>query len=175
MASISVKTFNRTFIDEAENQAKVRPIQRILRKIQISRVPQELSSFMADHNGIRVSYEIWPFHKDAFKGVKRGDCAWPHEEGNVFGPLIGWFQWSGKDNDKFWLGKIKNSLDKLRQIAVQQKCTTENLPVYLSIALEGTSAKDIYRDHYEELERIRHECDPDKVMGLAAGFSIGSE
>jgi len=130
---------------------------------------------MKDNQGVRVSFEIWPFHKNAFNGVKRGDSAWPHEKGQVFGPLVGWFEWSGRDNDKFWLDKIAASLEKLRKVALEEKCTTEDLPMYLNIALEDTSVKTIYRDHYEKLKRIRHECDPNDVMGLAAGFVIGAK
>jgi hypothetical protein len=127
---------------------------------------------MKKHQGIRASFEIWPFHKDAFNGVRREDSAWPHEEGNVFGPLVGWFEWSGKDNDKFWLKEIAQALEKLRQVALKEKCATENLPMYLNITLENTSVKDIYRDRYEELKRLRREYDPHNVMGLAAGFVI---
>jgi hypothetical protein len=127
---------------------------------------------MKVYKGIRVSYEIWPFHRDAFKGIKRGDAAWPHEEGKVFGPLVGWFEWSGRENDKFWLDKIAKSLDTLRKVALEEKCATEDLPSYLNITLESTSVKDIYRDHYEKLKRLREECDPSDVMGMAAGFVI---
>lgn len=154
MACIMVTTYTRTLIDEAEKHAKV------------------LSLLMAANQGIRVSFEIWPFHKNAFNGVRREDSAWPHEEGKVFGPLVGWFEWSGKDNDKYWLEKISNSLKELRKVALKENCTTENLPMYLNITLEDTSVKDIYRDHYEELKRLRHKYDPNNVMGLAAGFVI---
>jgi len=127
---------------------------------------------MKNHKGVRVSFEIWPFHKDAFNGVEQGDSAWPHEEGNVFGPMVGWFEWSGRDKDEFWLDKISASPEKLRKVALEEKCTTEDLPSYLNITLEDTSVKAIYRDHYEKLKSIRRECDPNDVMGLAAGFVI---
>jgi len=154
MACIMVSTYTRTLMDEAEKQAK------------------ELSSLMLANRGTRVSFEIWPFHKKAFDGIRREDSAWPHEEGNVFGPLVGWFEWSGKGNDEYWLKNIANSLAALRKVALQEKCTTENMPVYLNITLEDTPVKDIYRDHYEALKPLRRECDPNNVMGLAAGFVI---
>jgi hypothetical protein len=130
---------------------------------------------MVANKGIRVSYEIWPFHKNAFNGIKRGDSAWPHEEGKVFGPLVGWFEWSGKDNDKYWLEQISNSLRVLHQVALKENCTTVDLPMYLNITLEDTSVKDIYRDHYEELKLLRRVYDPNDVMGLAAGFVIDAK
>jgi len=175
MAGIVVKNYNRILINAAEEQARVRQSHPTFQKIDFSLISQVLSSGMLENQGIRVSLEIWPFHKDAFKGVKREDSAWPHEEGKVFGPLVGFFEWSGKDKDEYWLGKITESLEKLRQVALEQECTTEDLPVYLNIALENTPVKAIYRDRYEQLERLRHECDPNNVMGSAAGFVIGAQ
>jgi hypothetical protein len=131
-----------------------------------------LSGFLEEKQGTRASFEIWPFHKNAFNGVKRKDSAWPHEEGKVIFPLIGWFEWSGEANDKFWLAKITNALEELRNVALTEKCTTADLPVYLNIALEDTPVKDIYRDNYKWLKDLRGLCDPDNVMGLAAGFVI---
>lgn len=127
---------------------------------------------MEAHQGVRVNFDIWPFHKDAFKGVKREDCAWPHEEGNVFGPIVGWFEWSGGENDEFWLTEIAKALEELRKVALEEGCTTEDMPMYLNIALEDTPVNDIYRDHYEELKLLRSKYDPNNVMGLAAGFVI---
>jgi hypothetical protein len=143
---------------------------------------QELSTYLEKNNGTRASFEIWPFHKDAFDGVKQGDSGWPHEAGNVIFPLIGWFEWSGEANDKFWLTKISNALEELRNVALREKCTTKNMPVYLNIALEddpvkgtsvkGTSVKDVYRDNYGWLKELRAVYDPDNVMRLAAGFVV---
>ena len=127
---------------------------------------------MPDHNGIRASFKIWPFHKDAFNGITTNDSAWPHEEGKVFGPLIGWFEWSGEENDKFWLNEIKKALKTLHEVALEEKCTTDGLPIYLNITLESTLAKDIYGVNYDKLKVIRNTYDPKNVMGQAAGFII---
>ena len=124
------------------------------------------------HNGRRASFELWPFHKDAFDGITLDDSAWPHEEGNVFFPLIGWFEWLGKENDDFWLREIKTALEKLHEVALEEGCTTNDLPIYLNIALESTSAQAIYGVNYDELKDIRDKYDPRNVMGKAAGFII---
>ena len=124
------------------------------------------------HNGIRASFEIWPFHKDSFTGIKRGDCAWPHEEGKVYGPLVGWFEWSGKANDDLWLTEIRKALGIIHEVALREGCTTNGVPMYLNITLESTSARDIYRDNYDDLKRLRNNYDPANVMGQAAGFII---
>jgi len=154
MASISVTNFTLKFIDEAENQAK------------------KLADMMPGHNGRRSSFEIWPFHKDSFNGIKTKDSAWPHEEGKVFGPLVGWFEWSGAENDGFWLTEIKKALDKLHEVALEEGCTIDGLPNYLNITLEKTSVKDIYTVNYDDLKVTRNKYDPTNVMGQAAGFII---
>ena len=115
---------------------------------------------------------MWPFHKNSFNGITTKDSAWPHEEGKVFGPLVGWFEWTGEENDQFWLTEIKKSLDALHDVALQEKCTTNDLPHYLNISLESTSVKDIYGVNYNELKDIRKKYDPENVMGQAAGFII---
>jgi Berberine and berberine like len=127
---------------------------------------------MPSHNGRRSSFEIWPFHKDSFNGITIKDSAWPHEEKNVFGPLIGWFEWSGAENDDFWLAEIKKALEKLHDVALEEGCTTNDLPIYLNITLESTSAQEIYGVNYDELKDIRSKYDPTNVMGQAAGFII---
>ncbi|KAF8684877.1 hypothetical protein AX14_004084 [Amanita brunnescens Koide BX004] len=154
MASISVTGFTHKLLDEAEKQAK------------------ELANMMKAHNGRRASFEIWPFHKNSFNGIKQEDCAWPHEEGKVFGPLIGWFEWSGRENDGFWLAAIRNALSELQGVAVSEGCATDDLPIYLNIALEDTPVEHIYRSNYDELKGLRQKYDPDNVMGQAVGFII---
>ena len=102
---------------------------------------------MSGHNGRRVSFEIWPFHKDFFNGITPEDSAWPHKEGKVSGPLIGLFEWSEKGNDDFWIPEIKKTLEKLHEVALEEGCTTK-------------------------LKAIRNKHDPKNVMGQAAGFII---
>jgi len=154
MASIMVTTYTLKLLDEAEKQAK------------------KLANLMPNHDGKRVSFEIWPFHKDAFNGITTRESAWPHEQGKVSGPLVGWFEWTGKENDAFWLGEIKNALETLRDVALREGCTIKGLPIYLNITLENTLVKDIYGVNYGELKGIRNKYDPTNVMKQAAGFLI---
>ena len=127
---------------------------------------------MSGHSGSRVSFEIWPFHKNAFNGITPKDSAWPHEEGKVSGPLVGWFEWTGERNDAFWLGEIKKALESLHEVALKEGCTTKGLPIYLNITLENTSVKDIYSVNYDGLKAVRKKYDPTNVMKQAAGFII---
>lgn len=126
---------------------------------------------MKDHNGIRVSFDMCQLHWSAFNGVRREDSAWPHEEGKVFGPLVGEFEWSGEENDHFWLTAIDNAQNAL-QIVASKIPENRNLPKYLNQALENISVEDIYQDHLEPLKVLRQKYDRDNVMGLAKGFII---
>lgn len=132
---------------------------------------QVLSQFMETYKGIQMSFEIWPFHKDAFKSIDRKHAAWPHGEEKVFGSLVGWFEWSGRANDEFWLSRIKVALSRLK--AVASDCPeNRHLPINVNWAPEDTPLKSIYRDNLKELQSLRNKYDPDNVMGLAKGFVI---
>lgn len=132
---------------------------------------QALSLSMEKHHGTRVSFDMCQLHKDAFNGVKRGDSAWPHEEGLVFGPLVGEFEWIGEENDEYWLKAIENA-QSLLQIVASKIPENRDLPKYLNEALEDTLVEDIYRDNLEQLKALRQIYDQDNVMGMAKGFVI---
>lgn len=126
---------------------------------------------MKEHNGIRVSFDMCQVHKDAFNGVKRGDSAWPHEEGKVFGPLVGEFEWIGEENDEYWLTAIQNAQNSLQTVASKMP-ENRDLPRYLNELLEDTTIEQIYQDHVEPLKALRQKYDQNNVMGLARGFVI---
>jgi hypothetical protein len=44
-------------------------------------------------------------------------------------------------NNNFWLTEIKKALEKLREVALEEGCTTNGLPIYLNITLENTWQK----------------------------------
>ena len=60
----------------------------------------------------------------------------------------------------------------LHEVALEEKCTTDGLPIYLNITLESTLAKDIYGVNYDKFKVIRNTYDPKNAMGQAAGFII---
>jgi len=110
-------------------------------------------------------------HKDAFNGIKREDSAWPHEAGKVFGPLVGQFEWTGAENDQFWLTAIEKAQNALETVASKLP-QNRDLPKYLNEALDNTTVEDIYRDNLAQLKVLRQKYDQDNVMGLAEGFVI---
>ena len=61
--------------------------------------------------------------------------------------------------------QIRKALGILHEVALKEGCTTNGIPMYLNITLESISARDIYRDNYDDLKRLRNNYDPANVMG----------
>src|SRR3954470_1225859 len=118
---------------------------------------------MTRYNGRMVIAEIWPFHPSMFK--HSSPAAWPHESNKPNGPLVLYFVWDGEDNDEFWIARLKEALERIRQVALDEKCTTEGAAVHGNTALaEVTSVEDIYRDNLDRLRDLRKKYDPFDVM-----------
>ena len=104
---------------------------------------------MADHNGRMVVTEIWPFLPTMFD--QSVDSAWPHRRGEPNGPLVVYFMWEGSKNDGVWVDQMKEALACVRQVALEEGCTTNNVPVYCNTTLDViTTPKQIYRDHLDD-------------------------
>lgn len=130
-----------------------------------------------------VVADIWPFLPTMFKGS--ADSAWPHNDGEPNGPLLVYFMWEGKENDKAWIDQMKTALHHIHEIALQEKCTTNHAPVYCNTTLklgvkdfsspeqcERWHCEQIYRNNLADLSALRTKYDPDNVMGRTGGFRI---
>lgn len=118
-----------------------------------------------------VAADIWPFLPTMLK--KSVDSAWPHDGTEPNGPLSVYFVWEGVENDGLWVGQMKTALRHIHEIALQEKCTTDDAPVYCNTTLEDvTSLKQIYRHNLADLSALRTKYDPNNVMGRTGGFRI---
>jgi len=127
---------------------------------------------MDKHKGRVVVADIWPLLPTMVN--KKTDSAWPHMTGPN-GPLLVYFMWEGRENDAVWIKQMKTALDHIRQIAIEENCTTQDAPVYCNTALdhEGyTTVEKIYRNNLSDLRALRSIWDPDRVMDRAGGFRI---
>ena len=116
-----------------------------------------------------VVADIWPFLPTM--SDKSTDSAWPHKKPNGF--LIIYFMWDGAENDSVWIKQMTTALGHIREIALQENCTTPDAPVYCNTALDVTTTpQQIYRDHLVKLSQLRRKFDPHQVMDRTGGFRI---
>ncbi len=119
---------------------------------------------MEKYKGRVVVADIWPLLPTMVK--ENADSAWPHMAGPN-GPLLVYFMWEGSENDAVWIKQMKTALDHIRQIAIEEKCTTQDAPVYCNTALDHdgyTTVEKIYRNNLGDLRALRKILDPDRVM-----------
>lgn len=126
---------------------------------------------MKDRDGALVNINIWPFLPTSFDDSPPGS-AWPHGKGKFYGPLLAYFYWNKKDDDEFWIAKMKEALANLQEVAFREGCTTKHEPIYSNNALEDTPVGDIYKENLEWLGRVRAEYDPSNAMDRTGGFKI---
>jgi len=132
---------------------------------------KKASKSLKARNGKLVLIDVWPFLPTAFDKSPPGS-AWPHEKGKVVGPLLAYFLWDYEEDDEFWVETMQAVLTNLRKVALKEKCTTEDVPVYSNCSLGGTPVELIYRSNLEHLRKLRQVYDPKDVMGQAGGFKI---
>lgn len=132
---------------------------------------QEASRFLKGHSGLACFIKVWPFLSSIFD--KSPDhAAWPHKKGEVYGPCWAYFQWTDEREDRFWLEKMRNTLEALRKVAESEKVTSDDAPVYLNTTLEDTPVEKIYQKNLEHLKLMRGRYDPKGIMSLTGGFKI---
>ncbi|KAG8982311.1 hypothetical protein FRB94_002601 [Tulasnella sp. JGI-2019a] len=67
---------------------------------------------------------------------------------------------------------MKDTLKKVRDVALTEGCTKPDAPVYLNYSLQGTNVQDIYHTDLEKLGKLRKKYDENDVMGQTGGFKI---
>lgn len=68
---------------------------------------------------------------------------------------------------------MRESLQRLKQVAIEEGIYKDTFTAYPNYAISGTTAKELYGDqNAARLRSIRDQFDPDRVMDLAGGFSI---
>lgn len=126
---------------------------------------------MKDHYGIMVSIGVWPFLPGIFE-KSPSKAAWPHR-GKAFYPVVAEYMWAKNTGSSgFWIKEIKDALAAIYAVALEEGCTSPDLPIYSNTTLADTPLTDIYHDNLQVLSQIRQIYDPDNVMGRSGGFII---
>lgn len=117
------------------------------------------------------SIDVRPFLQSSFNNSPP-NAAWPHEPGKFVGPCIAFFQWVDEGEDKFWVKTMKDALEAVRRVAIEEGVTRDDAPVYLNVTLEDTPVEHIYRGNLQKLREVRARYDPDNFWSLTGGFRI---
>jgi hypothetical protein len=137
----------------------------------IVKAAEDSAARMKDHYGIMVSIGVWPFLPDIFD-KSPSKAAWPHR-GKAFYPVVAEYMWAKNTGSSgFWIKEIKDALATIYAVALEEGCTSPDLPIYSNTTLADTPLTDIYHDNLQVLSQIRQIYDPDNVMGRSGGFII---
>jgi hypothetical protein len=149
-----------------------------------------MGKIMALHGGESASYDIEPFTK---YGEFATDSAYPHDYSplpvSLSLPVMDWytscslsdiapqlnlyFAWANATEDAYWYGQMRESLERLKQVAIEDGIYGDHFTQYPNYALANTTSEELYgSQHAARLSRIRDIIDPDRVMDLAGGFAI---
>ena len=84
-----------------------------------------------------------------------------------------YFAWANPAEDEWWYARMRESIKKLKQVAIEEGIYLDSYTAYPNYAISGTTAEELYGDaNTARLRSIRNHFDPDRVMDLAGGFSI---
>lgn len=84
-----------------------------------------------------------------------------------------YFAWLSPAEDEWWYARMRESVQKLKQIAIEEGIYRDSFTTYPNYAIAGTTADELYgAGNAARLRSIRDRIDPDRVMDLAGGFSI---
>jgi hypothetical protein len=60
----------------------------------------------------------------------------------------------------------------IRELALQEGCTTSDAAEYYNLSLDNVTAQDIYRGNIPRLIALRQRYDPKQIMDRTGGFRI---
>ena len=129
---------------------------------------------MKDHYGIMVSIGVWP----VFFSLVYSEKVHPRLRGRIGARRS--TRWSQSTCGPKTLDqvafegsrRIKDALAAIYAVALEEGCTSPDLPIYSNTTLADTPLTDIYHDNLQVLSQIRQIYDPDNVMGRSGGFII---
>jgi hypothetical protein len=81
-----------------------------------------------------------------------------------------YYAWALSTEDNTFHDAIRQSADRIRDLAIAEGQDIANAPLYGNYALYDTPVEDIYGHNVAQLRAIKSLVDPGDVMGLAGGF-----
>ncbi|KAK4131573.1 FAD-binding domain-containing protein [Trichocladium antarcticum] len=134
----------------------------------VQKEAKELGRRGVRHGATTISYDIEPF---VAYGQHATESAFPHADSPL--PLNLYFAWLSPAEDEWWHARMRESVQRLKQIAIEEGIYRDSFTSYPNYAIAGTTADELYgAGNAARLRSIRDRIDPDRVMDLAGGFSI---
>src|ERR1700721_3684172 len=110
--------------------------------------------------------DIWPFSQTI--SSNSSPAAWPHPRTESYGPCLAYYRWNDEKDDTFWVDEMNRALQDVWNVALQEGCTSHDIPLYSNTSLNTTNPMDIYKSNYQQLRNTRLIYDPNDVMSNAA-------
>ncbi|KXX82951.1 Bifunctional solanapyrone synthase [Madurella mycetomatis] len=128
----------------------------------------ELGRIASLHSGTALSFDIEPFTQYSEHAT---ESAFPHDDSPL--PLNLYFAWANPAEDEWWHARMRQTIDTLKQVAIEEGIYKDTYTHYPNYAISGTTADELYGpQNAVRLRTIRDQIDPNRVMDLAGGFDI---
>lgn len=116
-----------------------------------------------------------PFLPSAFQHAKV-PTAYPPQSAREAGltPLGLALTWPADraDLDEEYASALRQSADKITEVALQEGKTFIHAALYPNYAIFGTKLQDLYSENLEKLRRLKKRVDPKNVMGNTGGWKL---
>ncbi|TFL01165.1 FAD-binding domain-containing protein [Pterulicium gracile] len=129
---------------------------------------------IAPFSGVNVDATFFPLLGDAFKS-NDFETAWPPNRDLVLLPSYVQAQFDDAAHDQVIRDELVRLRAKWRELAIaegQYPASTDQRYEYTASAGPNTTLEEIYGPNVARLREIKHDVDPDNVMGLAGGFKF---
>ncbi|OIW33049.1 hypothetical protein CONLIGDRAFT_666433 [Coniochaeta ligniaria NRRL 30616] len=131
-----------------------------------------LSEVTALHSGMVASYDFelitdWGRHAtDSAVGIF--DCS----SSNTRPPWLSlYFTWRSPEDDDFWYTAMRDSVNRLKEIAIEEGTYNPDFTQYPGDLSTNTTAEQLYElSKAKRLQAIRQQAEPEWVTDLAGGF-----
>jgi FAD/FMN-containing dehydrogenase len=91
----------------------------------------------------------------------------------IKGQLNLYFSWFKERDDDFWHAQMRASIERLKQVAIEDGIYDDSFTQYPNYALAPAAAADLYgKDNAARLVDIRRRIDPDGIMNMTGGFEF---
>jgi hypothetical protein len=98
--------------------------------------------------------------------------AYPPTRDITYQPFNIFFSYALDLLDEVIFSAIRESADRIRDVAIADGQDIRNAPLYPNYAIFDTPLEDMYGGNVGRLQALKQNVDPSNVMGLAGGWKF---